>query len=299
MAKQENISFKEFRRRFNAEDACRDYMFRVRWPNGFICPVCGCRTYYHISTRNTYQCKMCKHQASVTSGTVMHKSHLPLQTWFWAIYMIAKDKRGCSALRISEEMDISYKTAWYLCHRIRKAMGQRDAEYILAGIIELDDTYFGGPKEGGKRGRGTSKIKVLAGLSTSTEGKPEYLKMQVVSNLKGKTIGQFASQNILEGSIISSDGYHSYRKPLAEKWLHQYQVFDPDSSLLHWLHMAIGNVKDFVGGTYHGLAEKHLQSYLDEYSYRFNRRFFRGELFSRLLCAVASSTELGFAELTQ
>lgn len=222
-----------------------------------------------------------------------------MQTWFWAIYMIAKDKRGCSALRISEELGISYKTAWYLCHRIRYAMGQRDAEYILAGIVELDDTYFGSPKKGGKRGRGTSKIKVLAGLSTNEEDKPEYLKMQVVPDLKGKTIGKFAAQNIAVGTIINSDAYYSYRKPLAEKWLHQYRVFEPESGMLHWLHTAIGNAKEFVGGTYHGLSKKHMQNYLDEYCYRFNRRFFPGELFGRLLCAVVSTPELSFSELSK
>lgn len=299
MAKQETMSFSEFRERFSTEESCRKYLFSVRWPNGFVCPRCGCMEHYHIGTRNVYQCKACRHQTSVTSDTVMHRSHLPLQTWFWAIYLIVKDKRGCSALRISEELDISYKTTWYLCHRIRHAMGQRDAEYILAGIVELDDTYFGSPQKGGKRGRGTSKIKVLVGLSTNEEGKPKYLKMQAVSNLKGKTIGKFAELHIAEGTTINSDGYRSYQKPLAEKWLHQYRVFNPKSGMLRWLHMAIGNAKDFVGGTYHGLAEKHIQSYLDEYCYRFNRRSFRGELFGRLLCAVTSAPVFGFSELSK
>ena len=299
MAKQEVMNFSSFRQRFGTEEACSKYLFSVRWPDGFICPLCGCKKYYHISTRNVYQCKTCKHQTSVISGTVMHKSHLSLQTWFWAIYMIAKDKRGCSALRISDELDISYKTAWYLCHRIRYAMGQRDAEYILAGIVELDDTYFGSPKKGGKRGRGTNKIKVLASLSTNGQNKPEYLKMQVVPDLKGKTISKFATQNIEAGTIINSDAYYSYRKPLAEEWLHQYRVFKPESGMLHWLHTAIGNAKEFVRGTYHGLSKRHMQNYLDEYCYRFNRRFFRDELFGRLLCAVASAPELSFAELSK
>ena len=101
MAKQEVMSFSEFRQRFSTEAACREYLFSIRWPYWFVCPICGCKKHYYIGSRNIYQCKECNRQTSATSGTVMHRSHLPMQTWFWAIYMIAKDKRGCSALRIS------------------------------------------------------------------------------------------------------------------------------------------------------------------------------------------------------
>lgn len=102
----------------------------------------------------------------------------------------------------------------------------------------------------------------------------------------------------MEGSIVQSDAYRSYRKPLAEKYLHEYEIFDSDSEMLHWLHIIIGNAKAFVLGTYHGLGLKHIQRYLDEFCYRFNRRLFQGEIFSRLLCAVASFSILRFADLT-
>ena len=298
MARQEIINYREFQERFNTEEACREYLFEQRWSEGYQCPKCGCTEYYLISTRNKYQCKNCRYQASVTVGTVMDRSHLSLQTWLIAIYLIARDKRGYSAMQISKELDLPYNTAWFLVHRIRNAMAQRDNNYTLAGIVEMDDTYFGKPKKGGKRGRGTSKIKVLVALSKDEDGKPQFAKMQVVPNLKGKTIAGFAENCIKEGTVIQSDAYRSYRKPLAEKYLHEYQVFDSDSNILHWLHIIIGNAKAFVLGTYHGLGQKHLQSYLNEFCYRFNRRFFHGEIFSRLLCAVASSTTLRFAELT-
>lgn len=119
--------------------------------------------------------------------------------------------------------------------------------------------------------------------------KPQFLRMQVVDNLKSDTIKDFADQLIDKGSTIQSDSYHSYRKPLSEDYKHEYQVFDAGSDLLKWLHMVIGNAKAFVLGTYHGLGEKHLQSYLDEFCYRLNRRFFQEELFPRLLVAVANS----------
>lgn len=298
MAKAKIIGYTQFQLQFPTEDACRKHLFEMRFPHEFVCPVCGCVDYYVLSTRNLYQCKKCRHQLSVTSGTVMHRSHLPLLTWFWAMFLVAKDKRGCSATQLAKELGLPYNTAWFLLHRIRFAMSQRDDKYLLNGIVELDDTYFGKTKPDGKRGRGTNKTKVVIAVSKTDDGKPQFVKMQVVPNLKGKTIGKFTQLNIKEGSIVQTDAYHSYRKPLAEKFSHQYQVFDANSDLLHWLHIVIGNAKAFVNGTFHGLGQKHLQRYLDEFCYRFNRRNFKGEIFSRLLLAVVLAQPLTFAELT-
>jgi hypothetical protein len=112
----------------------------------------------------------------LTAGTILHKTHLPLVKWFWAIYMCAADKRGVSALRLQQELLISYPTAWLMLHKIRKGMEDRDAKYQMAGIVELDDGYFGAPTEGGKRGRGTEKAKVLVGVSLDKQGRPLYVK---------------------------------------------------------------------------------------------------------------------------
>lgn len=284
--------------RFNTEEECREYLFELRWPNGFACPRCGCKQYYNISTRNKYQCKTCRYQTSVTAGTVMDRSHLSLRIWVWAIYLVSRDKRGYSAMQLSTELNLPYNTAWFLLHRIRHAMAQRDDNYMLGGIVELDDTYFGKSKKGGKRGRGTAKTKVLVALSKDEHGSPQFVKMHVVPNLKGKTIAKFAKSAIVYGSVVQSDAYHSYRKLFSEKYMHEYQIFDADSERLHWLHIIIGNAKAFVLGTFHGLGEKHLQSYLDEFCYRFNRRLVHGEIFSRLACAVTASSTLRFADLT-
>ena len=161
--------------------------------------------------------------------------------------LIAQDKRGYSAAMLSRELDLPYNTAWFLLHRIRTAMSQRDSQYRLSGIVELDDTYFGKPSKGHKRGRGTAKTKVIVAVSKTTDEKPLKVKMQVVPNLKGTTTGKFAKANIDEQSTIQTDAYHSYRKPLAQKYFHQYEVFSPDSEMLKWLHILIGNAKAFVG----------------------------------------------------
>jgi transposase-like protein len=288
----------DIQRRFDNEDACRDYLFKLRWPDGFICPVCGCREYYHITTRHKYACKNCRYQASVTAGTVMDRSHLSLRTWIWAIYLVSRDKRGYSAMQLSRVLSLPYNTAWFLLHRIRNAMTERDSRYLLKGIVELDDTYLGKTRKGGKRGRGTTKNKVIVAVSKDEDGKPQYVKMQVVADLKGKTIAKFAKNSIADGSTIQTDAYHSYRKPLAEKYQHEYQVFDSDSDMLKWLHTIVSNAKAFISGTFHGLGKKHLQSYLDEYCYRFNRRRMGSIIFDRLLFAVTQSAPLRFADLT-
>jgi transposase-like protein len=298
MTTKKRVGLEDLQRRFDSEDACREYLFKLRWPDGFICPVCGCREYYHITTRHKYACKSCRYQASVTAGTVMDRSHLSLKTWIWAMYLVSRDKRGYSAMQLSRVLNLPYNTAWFLLHRIRNAMAERDSRYMLKGIVELDDTYLGKAKKGGKRGRGTTKSKVVVAVSTDEDGKPQYVKMQVVTDLKGKTIVKFAKSSIAEGATVQTDAYHSYRKPLSEKYLHEYRVFDADSDMLKWLHIIVSNAKAFVAGTFHGLGKKHLQSYLDEYCYRFNRRGMGSGIFDRLLFAVTQSAPLRLGELT-
>ena len=115
MARAESITFEKFRTRFSTEDACRAELFRLRYPNGFICPKCGCTEYYSVRERNAFQCRACRHQTSVTAGTVMHRTHLPLTVWFWTIYLCATYKRGISAVQLSRTLNICYESAWYGC----------------------------------------------------------------------------------------------------------------------------------------------------------------------------------------
>ena len=164
MAKAERITFKEFRTRFATEEDCRNYMFAQRFPDGFVCPKCGCREYYDLKTRHTCQCRQCRRQTSVTAGTVMHHTHLPLTVWFWAIYLCATDKRGISAKGLARQLGLAYESAWYLLVRIRNAMRERDQHYMLEGIIEMDEAYLGAPKCGKKRGRGTERKRLSQNL---------------------------------------------------------------------------------------------------------------------------------------
>lgn len=278
MSQQKGMSFKKFRQQSQTEEACEEYLFQQRWPDGFVCLKCGGTGCYHLHGRREYVCKHCHRQSSVTAGTVLHHTHLPLTVWFWAIYLVARDKRGISAAQLSRELEIAYSSAWYLLHRLHKAMGQRDQDYVLSGIVELDDAYFGAPKPNGKRGRGTEKASALAAVFLTGQEHPRFLKIQV-SKLDAESVSIVVQRIVRSGSNIHSDALGSFRASLREGYVHHYQVFDKNSGALRWVHTLIFNLKSFLVGAYHGLGNKHLQSYFDEFNFRFNRRFWPDQLF--------------------
>ena len=171
MLRKQRMPLSEFLERFGTEENCRDYLAAQRWPAGFVCPKCGHKHGYRLSN-GLYQCTHCRRQTSVTAGTVLHHSHVSLSKWFLAFYFVSQDKRGISAVQLSGQIGVTYKTAWATLRRIRSAMGQRDAAHLLSGVVEFDDTYFGEPKVGSKRGCGTEKTKVFVALALDNHGNP-------------------------------------------------------------------------------------------------------------------------------
>jgi len=287
MAKAAKITFKEFRTKFATEDDCRKYLFDNRFPNGFECPKCGGREYYYLKTRQLCQCKKCRHQTSVTAGTVMHRTHVPLTTWFWAIYLCATDKRGISAKGLARQLELSYESAWYLLVRIRSAMHDRDQNYVLQGIIEMDEAYLGAPKHGKKRGRGTEREKMAVAVSKDEQDRPLFLRLQIIPDVTTSTLQKIVNSYVKAGSTIECDGYKSYPKlENVSVDASKYEIGD-----LKWVHVTIGNFKSFLLGTYHGSCGDY-QPYLDEFCFRFNRRFQPAQLFARLARAVATSCTL-------
>lgn len=294
----------EFMDNYGTEEQCRQHLFDNRWPDGFICPKCGHKEYFDVSSRNLYQCKACKYQASVTAGTIMDKTKTPLRKWFLAFYFMSEDKRGISALSLKSKIKVAYQTAWSMCQKIRRAMGDRDENYKLSGKIELDEAFFGSPTDGGKRGRGTDKTAVFVSVSLTDDGKPGYTKMKVVEDdegesVNGETVKKFVERAITKGSEIHTDGLNIY-VTLTE---HGYQLvqkkYDPDAEPdhLHWTHIIVSNAKAFIGGTFHGLDAIHLQQYLNEFCYRFNRRWLISGVFTRLIKACACSDKVTYNEL--
>ena len=206
---KKNLPLGTFLKRFSSETQCQEYLASLRWQNGYVSSKRGCRHGYRLSN-GRYQCAQCRHQASVTAGTVLHKTHMPLAQWFLAFYFVSQDKRGISAVQLAAMLGTTYKTAWSMLRRIRTAMGQRDETHQLCGVIEFDDAYFGGPTEGKKRGRGTGKEKVFVALSLDEQGNPHFLKMRVTPNIEQASVKRFAHAAFANGCTIHSDGYCSY-----------------------------------------------------------------------------------------
>ena len=209
---------------------------------------------------------------------------LPLTVWFWAIYLCATDKRGISTVQLSRTLNICHKSAWYLLHRIRAAMGQGDEKYVLSGIVQMDDGYVGGATHNGKRGRGMDKARIVVALSKTENGAALFTRMQVVEDVTSKTLQQVVGKAVAPGAKIECDGYRSYRN-LSGVTLDAKKY---ETGYLHWLHKAISNLKALLLGTYHGRCTQ-LQAYLDEFCFRFNRRKTGNQIFMRLTRAVSTS----------
>lgn len=290
MAKADSMTLMQFTETLGTEEKCAEYLMHKRWKDGFVCPKCQHREHYYIQTRKLFECQQCLTQTSITAGTLFHKTKLPLKTWFWAIYLIAHDKRGKSALSLSVVLDLNYRTALRLLRKIRGAMQERDSLYMLSGVVEMDDAYFGAPRKG-KDGRGTDKAKAVIALSKNEDDRPQYLRIQVIDRVTIEEIKRVTKQCVAPGSKIVSDGHTSY-KPLAQEgYIHEAKTYykEDEEEFLKSLHKVISNVKAYILGTYHGLGATYIQSYFDEFCFRFNRRFNPNEIFDRLLnaCALA------------
>ena len=287
--KMPEISLLEWQKRYGTEKACAAAIAKFRWPDGFICPKCGHNASWYITTRKVYQCTKCRHQVSVTSGTLFHSTNLPLVKWFWAIYLVASDKRGISALRLSKQIGVSWPPARNVLKKIRTAMVHRDSIYRLFDhLTELDDTYIGG-KRPGKRGRGAEGKKSVI-VAVENRGKyAGFAAMKAVENISGQSIKSFLERHLTKGQQVRTDALPAMNI-IKQEHQHQKKVTPPEeaSTWLPLVHIIIGNLKTFLNGTFHGVSHKYLQEYLDEFCYRFNRRFWEFELPHRLLNACLS-----------
>jgi transposase-like protein len=175
---QKGLSETEFEQQYGTEAACREALFRWRWPEGFECPSCGERRHSKVRSRQLFQCSVCRRQTSLTAGTIFAATKVPLRTWFRAIYHVTQTKQGISSIELGRRLGVTQGTAWTIKHKLGQVMLERDAERLLAGRVELDDAYLGGERLGGKRGRGSpGKTPFLTAVETTPEGKPVRLKL--------------------------------------------------------------------------------------------------------------------------
>jgi len=289
------MTFDEFTSRFMTEEQCREYLRQIRWPDGFVCPKCGERTEATPINDMLVRCSNCRHQTSVIAGTIFQDTRKPMRTWFTAIWWLTTQKNGASAIGLQRVLGLnSYTTAWTWLHKIRTAM-VNPGRTKLAGTVEVDDCYIGGEESGGKRGRGSeNKSIVVIGVEVG-EGKNKVgrVRMKVVPDATSDSLLGFIKENVEPGSKVITDGWSGYNSVGGSGYVHvvpsKFETAEEGNILPH-VHMVVSLLKRWLLGTHQGaVQEMHLQAYLNEYTFRFNRRKSanRGLLFYRLLeCAV-------------
>ncbi len=265
----------EFQRQFADEAACRAYLALSRWPESYRCPACRHAAAFELPRRHLWQCKSCGHQTSVTAGTILHRSKLPLTQWFWAAYLMATHTPGLSALQLQRQLGGRYETAWVLLHKLRSAMVRLNRE-ALFGIVEVDETYVGGPEEGLRGGRQRGRKAIVVGAVEVRGTAAGRVRLQVIPNVSGPTLTGFVKAQVAPGTIVLTDGWSSYEGLAALGYAHQPRTQGNPAkradTLLPHVHRVFSNLKTWLRGTHHGVRPKHLQGYLDEFTFRFNRR---------------------------
>ena len=224
---QKGLSLPDFQRLYGTEEQCEAALEKARWPDGFRCPRCGGHEHGLVYGRRLkrYQCRSCGHQATLTAGTIMQATKLPLTTWFLAFYLIGQAKTGISSLELSRHLGVNYDTAWLLHNKILRAMTEREEAYVLRGKIQMDDAYLGGERPGGKAGRGSeNKIPIVAALSLNEAGHPIHARISVVSGFSSEAIADWAKRHLMPGSQVLSDGLACFRAVTTANCHHQAVV---------------------------------------------------------------------------
>jgi transposase-like protein len=304
---------REFRTRFATPEACRDYLVQCRWPEGFICPKCSGKRAWLNQKRYVFECPQCGRQTSPTTGTVMHRSHLPIQEWFWAAYLVATHTPGISALQLRRQLGIGgYQNAWHLLHRLRRGM-VNDNRTRLSGLVEVDETHIGGPAKG-KRGRGVAAVSyksLVVGavevlVYTDARGKRREragrLRLSTIADASQKALAAFLEDNVDTGSRVRTDGWPGYSEFALEEYRHHVRVVgDPSRAHRRFphIHRVFSNLKAWLNGTHHGVEPKHLPSYLDEFVFRFNRRNTPMAAFQTLLGISTQKRAVPLSELME
>lgn len=281
----------EFHQWFSSEEVCADYLYQSRWPKGFVCPKCGSRRRpYSIGAYRRIECAECKHQTSVTAGTVMHRTRMPLQVWFNGAYLVTTNTPGFSALQFQRQLGIkTYETAFQMLHKLRSAMVRPDRDKIH-GDVEVDETLIGAKKPG-KRGRGAAGKVIVVGAVEVLERDERKervgrLRLQVVADGSAESLVGFVVSNVDAGSVVRTDGLISYNK-LAQKG-YTYKIVE--TLQMEHIHKAFGNLKTWIEGTHHGVSKKHMQAYVNEFVFRHNRRRTPMAAFQTVL-GLATQTE--------
>lgn len=280
---------REFFQTFPDDESCLKYLVNLRWPTEFICGKCGQPSTPWYESRNRLECPLCKHKITVTAGTAFDKTRTPLTTWFEAAWHVSTAKNGMSAKTLERTIGTSYHVAWMMLQRFRVAMVNSERTK-LTGIVEVDETLVGGEEHGGKRGRGTDKNIVVIAVEIA-EGKGfGRTRMRHIPDASGDSLIPFIQENISSDAKLVTDGWKGYSKVVDAGYTREIINLSDSDDFAHVLmpgvHRLASLLKRWILGTHQGsVSDMHLQSYLEEYTFRFNRRNAksRGLVFKRLI----------------
>lgn len=292
----------EFQERFATEGACRAYLFESRWPDGFCCPRCGGREAGEPHRRRlVWQCRSCGHQTSLTASTVMHKTHTPLRLWFWAAYLVATHHPGISAKQLSRQLGLRYETAWLMLQKLRRAMVAPERE-SLKREVEVDEFFVGGHDES-NQGRRLGTKKALCGVAVEVRGRGSgRVRLAVLEDASWRSLGSFVKATTEAGAIVHTDAWGGYGPLGKAGYAHRprsQRAGVGEEPYLPRAHRAVSNLKAWLHGTHRGTSAKHLPVYLDEFTFRHNRRRTPMAAFQTLLGLGALHEPSTYREITR
>jgi transposase-like protein len=295
------MTLPELNRLFSTDEDCREILTRLRWPEGVECLRCHNRNVWWVQSRKQFTCSECSYQFSVTTGTIFNDSHLPLASWFMAVLLLVEARKGMSANQVKRTLGVSYKTAWYLCHRIRAAMKEID-QPMLDGTVEMDETYVGGKM----LGRGSKVAKEAKEIVIGLRQRNGDLRFFHAEDAKSGTLARYIRENVsTDVEVLITDTYPAYKHAvgdathktvnhLAKEYV-RYE--DGECITTNAVESAFSLLKRGIMGTWHKISAKHLPAYLNEMTFRFNRRK-NANLFLDTLRHMITAPVLTFEKLT-
>jgi transposase-like protein/uncharacterized Zn finger protein (UPF0148 family) len=298
-------TYRSFVKMFPDDAACKAYLAKLRWPKGFVCPACKTNAVPWEASRGRLACPFCRHQTSVTSETIFDKTRTPLTTWFEAAWHVSTAKNGMSAKTLESTLGTKYRVAWTMLQRFRVAMVDADRKQ-LSGNIEVDETFVGGVKQGGKRGRGAVKSIVVIAVEVKEPSGFGRIRMRHIPDASSASLEPFVCAVTASGSVVHTDGWGGYNGLSAlgftRKVTVQSSSGDPAHVSMPGVHRVSSLLKRWILGTHQGsIVPEHLQSYLEEFTFRFNRRTSRnrGLVFRRLIERAVATGPVTESDVTK
>lgn len=291
----------QFLDRFGTDQACLEYLRAIRWPEGFKCPACGSGDGW-LTARGTVYCRGCDRQTSLTAGTILHNSRTPVRKWFVGVWLLCTQKTGVSAKTLQRELKVGYKTAWLMLQKLRGAMVRADRS-PLTKKAEVDETYVGGEETGvaGRQLVGKSLVAIAVELDGKKLGR---IRLRQIPDASGKSLVGFIADCVEKGATVHTDDWSGYNGVRAAGYVHRVTAVlgDPERALKFFphVHLVASLLKRWLGATHQGSVRKqHLQGYLDEFAFRFNRRRSRhvGKIFHRLVEQLVVHKAKSYAEI--